>query len=214
MPADHRGRSIFHIVHIDRLESIATGDGLLSDAAMRKCAVGTTIGMNDLKDRRLTLPVKVFSDLTVGGCVPFYFCSRSIMLFVLYCANHPQLAYRGGQRPIVHLEANLGEAIDWAESTGRRWAVSLVNASARYATFRAGSDGLNDVNWAAVASTDFRQAEIKEAKQAEFLVEGGFPWTLVRRIGVIDHGMADRVAFAIRAAQHRPQIAVLRDWYY
>lgn len=210
----HGERSIFHIVHIDRLESIATGYGLLSDAIMRNHAAGTTIGMNDLKDRRLTLPVKVHPGLMVGGCVPFYLCSRSVMLYVLHCANHPQLAYRGGQRPIVHLEANLGEAIAWAEANGRRWAVSLVNASARYAAFRTGVEGLDAVNWPAVASTDFRQSDVKEAKQAEFLVEGDFSWSLVRRIGVHDHGMADKVAFAIRAATHRPQIEVRRDWYY
>jgi hypothetical protein len=43
------------------------------------------------------------------------------MLFVIHRANHPELAYRGGQEPIVHLEADLYEVIRWADADGRRW---------------------------------------------------------------------------------------------
>ena len=33
------------------------------------------------------------------------------MLYVIHCANHPELAYRGGQQPIIHLEADLHQHI-------------------------------------------------------------------------------------------------------
>lgn len=49
--------------------------------------------------------------LYVGQCVPFYFCPRSVMLYVIYCANHDELSYRGGQGPILHLEADLYETV-------------------------------------------------------------------------------------------------------
>ena len=52
--------------------------------------------------------------LNVGDCVPFYFCPRSVMLYLIHRANHPELDYRGGQGPIVHLEADLHEAANWA----------------------------------------------------------------------------------------------------
>lgn len=73
------------------------------------------------------------------------------MLYVIHCANHPELAYRGGQDPILHLEASLHEVVAWADSRHRRWAFSLSNAGARYAQFRARLEDLDQVDWSAVA---------------------------------------------------------------
>ena len=160
------------------------------------------------------LPVKCHPGTHVGEYVPFYFCSRSIMLYVIYCANHPELTYRDGQGPIVHLEADLQRTVRWADANERRWAFSLSNAGAAYATFRSSLDRLGEVNWAAVEATDFRPAEIKEGKQAEFLIQGSFPWELVERIGVLSQGIAQRASDAMRRASHRPMVEIKRDWYY
>ena len=75
---------------------------------------GTTIGMSSIKKRRLKLKLTSHPDLHVGDCVPFYFCPRSVMLYVIHMANHAELTYRGGQESIVHLEAGLHEAVAWA----------------------------------------------------------------------------------------------------
>jgi hypothetical protein len=45
--------------------------------------------------------------------------------------NHQRpddLAYRGGQAPIVHLELDMNGVIEWANGEGRRWAFALSNA--------------------------------------------------------------------------------------
>jgi hypothetical protein len=175
---------------------------------------GTVIGMGSIKQRRLGLPVSSHPGAHVGGFVPFYFCSRSIMLYVIHCANHPELAYRGGQQLIVHFEADLQQVVAWAEANGRRWAFSLSNAGAYYTQFRTGLDHLDEINWAAVAATDFRPADVKEGKQAEFLVEESFPWSLVERIGIHSQGIAPKVAAAMQGAAHRPRVEIRRDWYY
>ena len=72
--------------------------------------------------------------------MPFYFCPRSVMLFVIHRANHPELTYRGGQEPIIHFEADLHTVIRWAEANGTRWAFSLSNAGANYTVFRSRTD--------------------------------------------------------------------------
>jgi hypothetical protein len=205
---------IYHIVHVDNLASIIADGCLWSDAVMVQRQGGTVIGMSSIKQRRLQLPVSCHAGLTVGQFVPFYFCSRSIMLYVIHCANHPDLAYRSGQQPIVHLEADLHAVTQWAAANGWRWAVSLSNAGAVYAQFRTGIDKLGEINWAAVAAQDFRPADIKEGKQAEFLIEQAFPWHLVERIGVHSQGIVSRVSNAMQGAAHRPGIEVRRDWYY
>lgn len=71
---------LYHIVHVDRLASIVTDGRLLCDAAMlQRPAIGTTVGMANIKQRRLTLPLESHPGLMVGGCVPFYFCPRSLL---------------------------------------------------------------------------------------------------------------------------------------
>lgn len=54
------------------------------------------------------------------------------MLYLLHMGNHPNLTYRGGQQPIIHLESDLGKAVEWAEASARRWAFTLSNAGAFY----------------------------------------------------------------------------------
>ncbi|NSZ06216.1 DUF4433 domain-containing protein [Agrobacterium tumefaciens] len=205
---------IYHIVHVDNLASIVADGRLWSDAVMVQRQGGTVIGMGSIKQRRLGLPVSCHQGTKVGEYVPFYFCSRSIMLFVIHCANHPELTYRGGQQPIVHLEADLQQVVQWAEANGQRWAFSLSNAGAVYTQFRTGLDRLVDIDWNAVAATDFRPADVKEGKQAEFLMEQAFPWHLVERIGVHSQAIVARVSEAMQGAAHRPTIEIKRSWYY
>ena len=148
---------------------------------MRRAPAGTTIGMSNIKQRRLRLPVDCHPGDCVGHYVPFYFCFRSVMLYLIYRANHSELDYRGGQEPIVHLEADLHQTVTWAEANNRRWAFSLSNAGAAYTEFRSDLVELDEVNWDAVAARRWQPSEIKDGKQAEFLIHYCFPWHLVTR---------------------------------
>lgn len=103
---------IYHIAHVDRLPSIMADGFLWCDAeVVRRAPAGTTIGMNNIKQRRLhELRLSSHPDLHVGDCVPFYFCPRSVMLFLIHRRNQ-ELAYTGGQEPILHFEADLHAAV-------------------------------------------------------------------------------------------------------
>jgi ssDNA thymidine ADP-ribosyltransferase, DarT len=219
MPAPAHPK-IYHIVHVDRLASII-GDGCLwSDAVMApQEPTGTTIGMNDIKFRRLhRLSLTSHPDLKVGDCVPFYFCPRSVMLYLIWQANHPNLTYRGGQGPIVHLEADLRAAVAWADQNRRRWAFTLSNAGAYYFEDRCTLDQLHEINWDAVQTRRWSGRNIaeslKEGKQAEFLMCYSFPWRLVERVGVYSRAVAQQVAGAMLQATHRPVVEIQSGWYY
>jgi len=206
---------IYHITHVDNLASIVRDGALFSDARMiARGGPDAAIGMSTIKQRRLSLPVDCHVGTRVGEYVPFYFCPRSVMLYLIHRGNSPELAYRGGQGPIVHLESDLNDVIAWADGAGRRWAFSLSNAGARYAQFRRQSDHLDQIDWAAVAANDWQAPEIKEGKQAEFLVHGSFPWTLVARIGVASGGIRNRVLAAMEGASHQPRVGIAPGWYY
>ena len=210
IPADPK---IYHIVHADRLPSILAENGLLSDAEVaRRSLPGTTIGMNNIKQRRLRLPLSSHSALHVGDCVPFYFCSRSVMLYVLYMGNLPALNYHGGQEPIVHLEADLRRTVAWAEEQGLRWAFTTSNAGSRFFDDYSDLAQLDKIDWNAVQARDWQQC--KEGKQAEFLIEQQFPWELVSRIGVQSMPVCRQVRAALGSTAHKPPVKISRNWYY
>jgi hypothetical protein len=206
---------IYHITHVANLKSIIADGALLSDAQMiARGGPQATIGMSSIKQRRLALPIECHPGLRVGDCVPFYFCPRSIMLYVIHRANSVELAYRGGQGSIVHLESDLHTVIAWAQQAGRRWAFSLSNAGAYYTMFRSQIGQLSDLNWPAIAASDWREQTVRECKQAEFLLEQAFPWTLVERVGVLTSGVGVQAAAAIATGRHQPRLEICHSWYY
>ena len=204
---------IYHIVHVDRLASIVADGGLWSDAALqRRERPGTTIGMSHIKQRRLTYRLSSHPHLRVGDCVPFYFCPRSVMLYVIHRADNEGLQYRDGQGPIVHLEADLHEAVEWAERHERRWAFTLSNAGSGYFEDRCDLTQLGQIDWQAVQARQWQGRS--HGKQAEFLIERSFPWPLVRRVGVRSVQVQDQARDAMRRAEHRPAVELRREWYY
>jgi hypothetical protein len=215
MPTPPTSAKLYHITHVDNIASIVEDGCIWSDAELIERGGPTaTIGMGSIKQRRLALPVKCHPGDLVGGYVPFYFCPRSIMLYLIHCANHPELTYRGGQGPILHLEFDMNEVIAWANEKNKRWAFTLSNAGAYYTEFRADLKDIDEINWLAIASTDFRDATIKEGKQAEFLVKRRVPWRLVRRIGALSPAVQKQAMRNMGEAEHRPPVEVCNTWYF
>lgn len=205
---------IYHIAHVDRLPSILESGGLLSDAMIQTQALGgTMIGMNKIKQRRLAeLELASYPGLFVGACVPFYFCPRSVMLYLIH-RRHVDLTYQGGQEPIIHLVADLHAVVAWADAQRARWAFTLSNAGSKYFEDRNDLACLDQINWQAVQAADWRGG-LKEGKQAEFLLEQRFPWHLIERIGVYSAAVYGQVINALAAQDHRPLVTVQPDWYY
>ena len=210
---------IYHIVHVDRLPSIIADGHLWCDAVITQSSVlGTSIGMSSIKQRRLTKTLSSHPGLCVGGCVPFYFGPRSVMLYVISKADHPELDYRDGQESIVHLEADLRATVAWAQKNKKRWAFTSSNAGSYYFDDYADLSLLDKINWSAVDARKWSglgiDESVKEGKQAEFLMESAFPWTLVARIGVASRAMYSRVQRDIATSSHRPAVEIKPEWYY
>jgi hypothetical protein len=207
---------IYHITHGRNLSRIVAEGCLWSDAEMiGRSGPDAAIGMSKIKKRRLEeLPVACHPGTNVGQFVPFYFCPRSVMLHILHKANHPELTYRAGQRPIVHFEADLHEVVTWADGQGQPWAFTDKNAGSYYFHSFREIDRLGELNWEHIAERDFRDPAIKEAKQAEFLIYRSFPWALVQAVGVIDEQIAKRVREIVSISDHRPDVQAQPGWYY
>lgn len=211
---------IYHIVHVDRLTSIIADGYLWCDAEIiHRALPGTIIGMNGIKQRRLNeLTLTSYPDLHVGDCVPFYFCPRSIMLYLICQANHPELNYRGGQGQIIHMEADLHASVTWAQQNNHRWVFTLSNAGAYYFEDRSNLAQLDEINWEAVQANRWSgngiAPSVKEGKQAEFLMAMNFPWHLIERIGVYSQNVYQQVINALPTNGYRPRVEMKAEWYY
>ena len=204
---------IYYIVHYDNLRSIVDDGFLLTGRrVVERGWPSTDIGMSNIKQRRTALPLRSRPGLQVGACVPFYFCPRSVMLYVIYKRNHQDLGYQGGQNPIVHLEADLNRTVMWAEQHRLRWAFTTSNAATKYFDDYADLELLCHVDWKAVDASNWR--DCKSKKQAEFLVETRFPWSLVERIGFRTQATGVAAWNAVQDAEHHPEFVLKPTWYY
>ena len=205
---------ICHILHQDRLTSVLNDGWLYSDNVIAKrAAPGTMIGLSNIKKRRLEEnTLGCYPDLYVGDCVPFYFCPRSVMLYLIHAGNSG-LEFRGGQQPIIHLQADVKKTIDWAFHHENRWAFTFSNAGSYYFQDSNNIDDFLQLRWDSIHANNWA-GEHKEGKQSEFLVEGAFPWSLIERIGVYGEQEAQAVTKILGDRATMPTVEIRRDWYY
>ena len=210
---------IYHIVHIDRLESILRAKNLYCDKTITNNSSiysGTNIGYDNIKHRRMFKNKLItHSDLFVGDCVPFYYCPRSVMLLAIHgnLNRASDLSFQGGQDNIIHLESSFQTAIDFANAKNLKWVFTDSNAGSYY--FRDSND-LNllthFLDLKAISASQWK--ECKEKKQAEFLIENLFPFELIERIGVKSIKVQQSVADLLEDTDFSPSIEVKTDWYY
>lgn len=206
---------IYHITHIDNLAAIAQSGYLYSDAWMLSQGRSVhNIGMSSIKQRRLyDISVSPHPCTKVGEYVPFYWCPRSVMLYIIYRANSPDLAYKGGQGPIIHLQADFHAVLTYASQYNVKWAFSSSNAGAYYVNFYNHTSALNQIDWNAVIASDFSDPKIKEKKQAEFLFYQAFPFSLIEKIGVCTPSIQSQVLAILKPTTH-PLVHIEPSWYF
>jgi len=158
--ADKSPTYIYHITHVDNLASIVEEGCLWSDRRLVNTHGGrVVIGLDNIKTRRLDeLPVHCHAGTKVGDYVPFYFCPRSPMLYMIHMRNS-DLKYQDGQERIVHLVTTTDLAIQAAAS--RPWAFSDGNAGAFYTQFLADISQLPTfIDWNAVRAQWWRGTNV------------------------------------------------------
>ena len=204
---------IFHILHIDRLNSILSKGHIFSDSYIRNRNIGgSTIGMSKIKEIRLSKRLLKYPDLAIGDCTPFYFCPRSIMLYMIHKRNHPEISYRGGQEPIIHIVADFYKVIEWAQCKDRRWVFTTANAAASYTEDFNDVAQLSRINWDVINSNNWK--ENREPKQAEFLLEQSFPISLIEKIGVYSKEYATKVNELVSQYNLIIDVSIEPNWYY
>ena len=140
------------------------------------------IGFQSLISSRGTTPVKVSPGGVLNDYVPFYFCSRSPMLFMIYKGKVPD--YKGTQQELVYIVSN----VEVIKESGIPYVFTDRHAKLDYACHYNDYEKLVELDWDSIESDNWGQQygeTIKEKKQAEFLVYQSLPLNLVR--GIVCH---------------------------
>lgn len=184
--------SIGHFTHIAHLPTIAA-HGLMSDTRTQASGLVTTQAGNlSIKARRRERPVSAGAGGVVADYVPFYFKSRSPMLYAIHCGNVP--TFSASEYDLVYLLTTVENLIDRGISpvfTDRNAAL----------TFCKHSDRLSDldtlVDWEVMAAKMWANTpddrDRMERRMAECLVHGTVPWGAFTDIVVHDATRAARV---------------------
>lgn len=197
---------VFHITHIDNLASILRSGGLWSDAQrIQQGFANQNIGYSHIKQRRLQHPVTVAQGRSIGHYVPFNFCSRSVMLYVVHRGHND---YRGGQENIIHLVTD----IDAVRQLNVNCFFTDIHADLNYAEQINDFNRLNELSWDSI--NEYYWSNVKEEKQAEFLAFQSVPWAAIKEIGVRNEVVANQVRQCIATSTHQPLVQVRPQWYY
>ena len=210
-------RWIYHFTHADNLRSIFDSGQLASDVAARDGLTQTEVGDPEIKQSRRLRPVLAGPGGLVGDYVPFYFATRSPMMYRISCEHRdgkPE-CYDGGDRPLVYLVTTVGAVVD----ARLAWVATDGNAATATTEFTDDLGSLEAmVDWPLMVAERWNNTEIdmdrQRRRQAEFLVHQHLPTTLIRWIATYSD---QHQAHAQRLLGGHPldeRIIVRPSWYY
>ncbi|MGR3979424.1 type II toxin-antitoxin system toxin DNA ADP-ribosyl transferase DarT [Pseudoalteromonas sp. 1181_04] len=198
---------VSHITHIDNLDGIIQQSCLWSDAKRIELGlVNQNIGYTHIKQRRLIRPVNVAAGGTIGQYVPFNFCPRSVMLFVIYKGHQD---FNDGQERVLHLISD----VDTIRLNNPHCFFTDIHADLDYAEQIDDFTRMAELNIQKIINERYWQ-DFKEEKQAEFLAFESVQWTAIEQIGVKTQAIANEVNALLQNAQHKPKVVIQPEWYY
>lgn len=197
---------IYHITHVDNLPGILTEGGLWCDAKrIERSLESTNIGYQHIKSRRLSRPVDTTAGGSLGDYVPFNFCPRSVMLYVVSRGHQD---YQGGQENILHLVSR----VSVATQLEKPWAFTDRHAELAHALHFDDLAKLGEVPWDVMGLTQW--SDKKELRQAEFLLYQFFPWTAIEEVVVMTSAMEAKVKQVLDGHEYQPSVRTCPAWYY
>jgi len=205
---------IYRITHIENLATILDQGGMwCGNETLARDLPFKSIGNTDLTSSRHQRVVRCAASGTLNDYVPFYFCPRSVMLYLI--SKRHQSTYGGGQEPIIYFVSS----VESIASRGIPFAFTDRNAFIRTARYSDDLDELGDLpDWEVIesgewASTD-HDPDRKERKQAEFLVHNYVPLDCVKGIAVYSERYRKEVAEQLQAYKMTLPIQIKTSWYY
>ncbi len=199
---------IYHFTHIDNLVRLLGAGMLLSknEIAAQNTEYRSS-AFESVQTHRQGFQVPVSKGGTIHDYVPFYFNSRSPMLYTINCGNVENISMQDLVFFKTSAQTVAASGSDFAFTDGH----GIMDLSDYY-------DDLTDLDqipWNVINArywNDFQDG--RRLRQSEFLVYKSFNWSLVESIGVYNQSMKDRVEQLISNFQPSPIVEIKRNWYF
>lgn len=199
---------IYHFTHIDNLvRLLGTGMILCKNEMTAQNSQYRSSAFETVQARRENFQVPVSKGGTIHDYVPFYFNSRSPMLYTINCGNVADIRMQDLVFFKTSAQTVVASGSDFAFTDGH----GIMELSDYY-------DDLSDleqVPWNVINAhywNDFQDG--RRLRQSEFLVHKSFNWSLVEAIGVYNQDMKERVELLTSNLQQPPVVEVRRNWYF
>ena len=203
---------LYHITHVDNLPNIIKSGGLWCDKKrVGKGFDSTNIAHADIKERRLKIPVPLYSGTTLANYVPFYFCNRAPMLYSIHTGYVK--GYSDGQDSVIYLVTTIARVLE-SES---RWCFTDGHAVMTFSEFYNQIADLSKIDWLVIDNwswrTHWKIMTVNAENRRSF--GGGFcSWDLFDKIGVISNGIKKRVENILQTQSYQPDVSIEPSWYY
>jgi len=199
---------------MDNLPNILRTGSLLPKNQLPKPALQRDLSEPRIQNRRTNTHVPCGPGGNLHDYVPFYFGPCSPMLFRIKCNNYP--GYTGGQGSIVYLLTHIQAVMD----AGHPFAFSDSHPIMSFVEFYDDLNHLDEVKWDIVEDKQWHPSyahnshRSKEFKQAEFLLHGIVPCTLLQGIAVFDEDRKAQVETMLATFHYQLRVKIVPKWYY
>ena len=199
---------IYHFTHVDNLARLlGTGMILCKNEMKAQSSPYRSSAFETVQAHRENFQVPVSRGGTIHDYVPFYFNSRSPMLYTINCGNVADIRMQDLVFFKTSAQSVVASGSDFAFTDGH----GIMELSDYY-------DDLSDleqVPWNVINArywNDFQDG--RRLRQSEFLVYKSFNWNLVESVGVYNQYMKERVEQLTSGLQQPPVVEVRRNWYF
>ncbi|WP_395152102.1 DUF4433 domain-containing protein [Ilumatobacter sp.] len=214
---------MYHFTHLDNLGDLLGLGALLSDTEVQKTnLLSVEAGHQGIKDRRRSIPVSCEPGGVVADYVPFYFSTRSPMMYSLWRGNVP--TFTGTVKDLVYLVTDVSTLV----AADLSCVFSDRNAAVAFADFSNDVSVLGDlasnspqsdfIDWNLMRSqqwnTTQQHPDRMERRMAEALVHEQMPLQLLRAVGVPDEQRKTMVEQMFGNFEYDIPIVTRPDWYY
>lgn len=202
---------IYRMIHYQNLELIMKY-GIHCPNSSVKIPEFINIGLNNLIAKRGNKKVSIKPNGVINDYVPFYFCYKSPMLFLI--SKDGNKDYSGSQEEIIYLVSS----VEKIEEAGIEYVFTDGHASEIITKFYNTKDDLVNLDWDTINAkfwnNDINDIDRQRRKQSEFLVHNTLPWDCLLGIAVNNEQVLEQVKTCLSKYNKQIYTVVRRDWYY
>lgn len=205
---------LYHITHIDNLSSIVNAGSIRSLNTLKGEGINhRSIAYSHMQERRDSITIALPPGGNLHDYVPWSFAARAPMLFTAWRGRLNQGVQ---QHDIIHLVTDVQKALQLQLKIIYTDGHPVTNQLTQFFTDLEQLPQILD--WDLLIARQWSNTEEdsdrKRRRQAELLMYGDVPWSIVRGIAVQNHTISDQVASIIKHSSHQPKIVILPEWYY